>query len=422
MNKRKIVNSYLQKDSGQQLSTTTSGNGEHVHPYPYADLFTAYTINGYHMMCIDLKAIITAGLGYELQGVEDNQKEDAEFKALQDFLEAHSAYSGQHITETLVQFITDLEIYGAAYLEIVRNRKSQIAEIYLIPTVETTEIGFRADRKILQTSGERKTYFVPFAEKKLNLENEFVALKNYNPNNRYYGLPSYLGALGSIILDRQAVEYNTYRFQNHAIPESVITVRGASLSKSAKGDIKSFFGNNFKGVKNSGRSLVLEAEDTGVEIDVKPLNGEIKDGSFRYMRLDIRDEIISAHRVPKRLLGIAESGGLGGAGEGSNQLKLFQECVIAPRQRRLEFLLNELFRVGLGVTRWKLKFNTLYTEDPASNAMYYRQMIETGVLDADEVRQEEGYGPRQTDQTPNVTKAVKELVELRKVVSNLVTE
>jgi PBSX family phage portal protein len=383
----------IQKESLQIEESSLQLDGIQEPPYNYDQLTDVYTFNGYHNKCINLKAIITAGLGYEIHGIDENQKEDEEYKKLKSFLDNHSSYAGQTIIETLINFQTDFEIFGMAYFELARNTKKELAEIYHIPGKEARIVYKDKEVTLAQVVNNERVFFSRFGEMKEGM-NEFVMMKNYNPKSRFYGMPEYIGTLGSLILDRNATEYNINKFGNNAIPETIITLRGGSFGKGTKTQIKDFFTNNLKGIRNAGRSLILEAEDENAVIDVKPIAPEMKDASFRNLRLDARDEIIAAHGIPKMLLGIAEEGSLSDTSKGKSQLKIFQDCVIEPRQNRLEFLLNSLIiKQGLRINNWIIKLNKLYVDDPKGDAAFYESMSRIGALTNNEIREDLGYPP-----------------------------
>lgn len=364
-------------------------------PFDYSLLADAFSYNGYHARCINLKASLTAGTGFEIFPSDPDNFNEAMFNEdknrLEDFFIQHQKQTGSSIIETLLNLQTDYEIYGNAYLEVCRNKKGEISGIFNLPA-EGIKILYKEKRTyILQQYGTEDVTFTPFGITETG-KNEFLCLKNYNPQNAFYGLPEYFGALSAVILDRNAVEFNINKFDNNAIPESVIIIKGAALSEPAKAKVKQFFTDNIKGIKNAGKSLILEMENSNASVEIKNIAESIPDISFRNMRLDARDEIIAAHGVPKRLLGIMESGNLGGTNETRNQLKIFQDCVIEPRQRRMEFLLNNLLlKEGLKIEHCKISLSRPYAENPQQDAGFYKTMIECGVLTPEEVKEELGY-------------------------------
>lgn len=383
-----------------QTSVSNQLDGIKEPPFPFATLAKIYTYNGYHTKCINLKASLTVSLGYEIVNSDISLPvpENEEYKHLSSFFENHFNYAGQTFLDTLLAVQTDFEIYGNAFIEVVRNLSGEIIELYHIPAVDI-KLKYDSEKKKLfavqSNSGLPGIVFAPFGDYKYARSHnisEYLFIKNYNPENRFYGIPEYIGALSSILLDRNASEYNINKFNNNAVPETIITISGARFDKNAKEKISEFFQQKVQGVSNAGRSLILEVEDENTKFEVKPVGAEIKDASFRYLRLDVRDEIISTHGVPKRLLNMIESSAWNNSAESKNQLKIFQDCIIQPRQTKIENIINKfIISEGLGIKNLKLKLNKLYVDDARSDADYYTKLFNIGVLTQSEIREELGY-------------------------------
>jgi hypothetical protein len=121
---------------------------------------------------------------------------------------------------------------------------------------------------------------------------------------------------------------------------------------------------------------------------------EIKDASFRMFRADNAEEIRVAHGVPGRLIGLAEKGGLGGAGEGETQQEIFKYHVIEPKQTRLEYRINNfLVKRGFGIEDWELRFKEIDVTDEAKVAEIIQKLVKLGVLTINEGRREMGQKP-----------------------------
>lgn len=369
-------------------------------PFDFTQLANIYSYNGYHTKCINLKATVTASLGFDILPSNNafSQKQDSNYSFLKDFFSSHLLYAGRTFSETLLALQTDFEIFGNAFLEIIRDKSGIVKELYHLPAKDIV-LQYNDDIKkcfaIQNTTSTQSVTFAPYGDyeyaNSLNMS-EYLHIKNYNPANIFYGIPDYIGSIASILLDRNAAEYNINKFNNNAVPETIVTIVGARFDDNAKTKIGEFFRQNVKGINNAGRSLILEIEDETCKIDVKPIGSEIKDASFRFLRLDVRDEIIAAHGVPKKLLNISEATGWNNSSDTKTQLQIFQELIIKPRQKRLEDLINSfIIKQGMKIDNWELKLNKLYVDDPSSDADYFSKLSNIGVLSTEEIRQELGY-------------------------------
>ncbi len=151
--------------------------------------------------------------------------------------------------------------------------------------------------------------------------------------------------------NKKAGDFNINFFDNNAVPQYAIIVKGGELAQGTRKRIEVYFRTHIKG--QAHKTLILEVvqeEGEKVDIETKPLSVDIKDASFRMFRTDNAEEIRVAHGVPGRLIGLTERGGLGGAGEGTSQQEIFKYHVIEPKQTRLEFRINNfLIKKGFGI-------------------------------------------------------------------------
>jgi capsid portal protein len=113
----------------------------------------------------------------------------------------------------------------------------------------------------------------------------------------------------------------------------------------------------------------------------------IKDSSFEMYRSANAEEIRIAHGVPGRLIGLAEKGGLGGAGEGTSQQEVFKYHVIEPKQRRLEYRINSfLIKRGFGIQDWELRFREIDVTDEGKVADIMSKLVGLGIATINEAR------------------------------------
>jgi PBSX family phage portal protein len=361
-------------------------------PYSMTALSELYDMNSYHSRCCKVKAGVAVLLGYSIYDVEDEEKEhDEKAKQIDNLL--------KNSIPELFNMQLDFEIFGNGYLEVVRNKKYEVSEIYHIGARDCNlqYVGSGDNKKLMlkQVIGSTEMLYKPFEGDrydKADERHEYIHLKNYNPNSRHYGVPDYMGAIATMYLDKSANDYNTAKFTNNAVPDSIIKMYGFDKDADTENDIKNFFQGNFKGTDNAGKVLLLWAEaKEGHEIEIEKMGAEIKEASFRGLRMDNREEVLAAHGVPARLAGVESAAKLSGGNETREQLKLFNEIVIIPKQKALARLLNDLIERGLNIKNWKVKFDTFEFANAAEDATFYQTMVTSGILEPNEARVEMGY-------------------------------
>jgi PBSX family phage portal protein len=380
-------------------------------PYNLDALCVFLEINTWHYRCVKAKAISTAGLGFDFvvpEGVKEAKPENKQ--VLKDFFN----HPNDEMTwgEILENVLTDFEALGNGYFEVVRNRfgAGRPTAIYHVPAVT---MRVRKDKKgFIQQRDNRMVYFRNFGSdpkdpdsfdprdkdkppEKRRLLNEVIHLKNYHPRSSYYGLPDFLPALRALIGNKKAGDFNITFFENNAVPQYAIIVKGGELARGTRKRIEEYFRTHIKG--SAHKTLILEVvqeEGEQVDIEIKPLSVDIKDASFRMFRADNAEEIRVAHGVPGRLIGLSEKGGLGGAGEGETQQEIFKYHVIEPKQTRLEYRINNfLVKLGFGIEDWELRFKEIDVTDEAKVAEIIQKLVKLGVLTINEGRREMGQKP-----------------------------
>ncbi len=284
-----------------------------VEPFiAFDSLLDYYYNNSYHRRCIKIKASILSQTT-EHSGLENLMPEDV------------------RVADFLNSFVTELEIYGNAFVE-------DTGKLFILPTIEAR---LKTDKTLIQRSR--------FLNEDVAIEGHH--LRYYSPNSRYYGEPDYSAVLEQILLEKQINGYNNAFFENSARPDFAIIFEGSEPSDEQITAFQEFFETSFQGYANAHKTLIISAPpDTGSTVSprirIEPLN-TVQDMSFKALKDTNRDEIISAHGVPPRLAGIVTAGQLGGGGELIGQLHVFNEIEIKPKQAILQAFFKDVIGVDI---------------------------------------------------------------------------
>lgn len=380
----------IKKDSAQPTVENQQNQLIITPPYDTAALATLYNMNAYHKRCCLVKAGVTVRLGFSLFDPDNaKRQEDKDYTRAKEFVETY--------TEELHDFQVDHEIYGNCYLEVVRNGKGEVAEVYHIAAKDSSIKIENKIRLLQELIGGTTILYIPYLGDKYQADekkrHEYIHLKNYNPESRYYGSPEYTGAISAMYLDQSAKTFNTNRFSN-PVPESIIKMFGFEKDADTETNIKNFFTNNMGNADKAGKKVLLlwsESPDEN-KIIVDKMEADIRDASFRGMRQDNREEIISAHGLSPRLVGLESISKLGGGGEVREQLKLINELVFIPRKKQLARVVNTLFD-GMGIKGWRIKFDNFEFTNATEDANFYSTMVTAGIITPEYAAQEQGYPP-----------------------------
>ena len=351
-----------------KYGTTLDGVLCATRPFDFYLYAYATSLNTHHARAIRAKVKDIVGRKWEIAGDGDEgaRKEIAAFFG--------QAFGEQTFGEGMGNVWTDYEALGNGYLEVIPNAKKEPAALGHLPA---TEVWIRLDGMgfVQQKNGEYSHF------RKWGLTKEQLALLNpkdplvqedttevihfsrYFPWSAYYGIPSIMPAWNSVALSVLVAEYNLSFFAHNAIPDYAVILEG-EWEDDAEATIKEYFRTHLKG--QAHKTLALSTPQGGKITFEKLTSDAAKEGSFRLLRTDCRDEILQAHGVPPQKVGIVEAGKLGG-NLASEQIEEYKNSIVTPGREKVTTRLNRVIEIGFGVTGLTFQFEAYDTEDAERN-------------------------------------------------------
>lgn len=222
--------------------------------------------------------------------------------------------------ETLVQ---DYLIFGNAYLEKVVNPFSQIIALKS-PLAKYMRRGKEQGQYFLIANEMTEFEFKP---------NSILHLKQADINQEIYGLPDYLSALQSALLNESATLFRRKYYLNGAHAGSIIYMTDPMANETDVENLKEQL-NQAKG-KGNFKNLFLYAPD-GKENGIKviSLSDVVAKDEFLNIKNTSRDDLLAAHRIPPQLMGIIPTNA-SGFGDVEQAGKVFFINEIKPLQQKL---------------------------------------------------------------------------------------
>ena len=244
----------------------------------------------------------------------------------------------------------DYYLFGGFSLEIIYNKlRTKISEVYHIPfaQVRAKEANYRGevdgyflsrdwDKQKHQMDANSCVYLPAFDwEKRGENASQIYYHKPYHPNQEYYPLPAYVGALKVIELDTKVDNWHVSNISNGLTPSIAITTYTNGTDEDVR-TIEQSLRANLSSETNAGQMIYMDvaSRDEKPDIDIIAQNG----GDDYYTTINdmVVQKILTAHRiVSPMLVGIRVEGTLGGRNEMLDAYTLFLNMVIKPFQQDL---------------------------------------------------------------------------------------
>lgn len=288
--------------------------------------------------------------------------------------------------DLFTQLDIDLGTYGNAFIQVIATASGVPVELRRLPAVTMARTASGFVQRVFGEDGQIKK--IAFNA------TEIIHLRDLCPMGGRYALPAWIGGQGMLELAEAAIAYNAAFFKNSAIPEYAVIFEKVTPSEAQKAAIKEFFKTEFQGVDNAHRTLILTTGEEG-SVKFEKLTADIKDADFLKLIDAARDRIPVAHGTPPRVLGIVSAGQLGGGGEATGQMFIFEHLTLKPRRRRtLDQLRPFLKRLGLkpgsaedGLGKGEIAFRPLDLTSPTDDAQNLPALVSAGIISGEEARQ-----------------------------------
>jgi HK97 family phage portal protein len=406
----------ISKDSDQQPEQADLTTADKLASKPYnPELFLFMYNNSIHFRaCVDQIASDVAGIGYVVKQIEEKPESAEQEDKASAFLEKPNP---EYPIEDLWQmFLIDRNLYGYAGIEVVRNLENEVAELWHMNAGRIwrhkkkqtglfaekragaiqeykwfLQFNKRNDRGDLLQANKDTGEFGEYEFK--DRAHEIIYRKLYYPGSSYYGAPPITPGSGDVVMAISARDYNLSFFVNFGIPAMIVMLSGEwtddtepdeeSIVQIIKRELK-----ELQGAKKAHNTIVVGVPHD-CELKIEKLNVEVKEGSFKLIRQQVAEDILIAHRMPPYRIAWAKTGSLAG-NVAYPMLKAYISAVVEPLQLMIERLMNDLFRLGMGIENYELKLNDLKLWDEKEKAEINAQLIRTGQATPNEVRREDG--------------------------------
>ncbi|KAF0111313.1 MAG: phage portal protein pbsx family [Hyphomonadaceae bacterium] len=218
------------------------------------------------------------------------------------------------------KFVQDFLVLGNGYFEKILNQGGGVFGLKYAP-------GVRMRRGI--NEGE---YFFLEARGKLHAfgKGNICHLMRHDVRQEVYGVPGYLGALQSAMLNESATLFRRRYFLNGAHAGFILHITTEKIDDTDIEKLKT----ELKKSKGAGNFKNLVLHDRGGDpkgVNLIPIAEVAAKDEFLNIKNVTRDDVLTAHRAPPQLLGIVPNNA-GGFGDVTKATNVFFENEIVPLQ------------------------------------------------------------------------------------------
>ena len=230
--------------------------------------------------------------------------------------------------DTFRALALDYLVLGNGYLEKRFNRLGALLE--LTPCLgKYMRRGINPDRNFWVTDLQSPHEFEP---------GSIIHLREPDLHQEVYGLPYYMGALQSAILNESATLFRRRYYANGAHAGFILYVTDEAQNQDDIDKLRKQL-TNTKGTGNF-RNVFYYApggKDKGVQLI--PISEVAAKDDFLNIKNSSRDDILAAHRVPPQLMGMLPNS-TGGFGDVEKAAMVFARNEIAPLQATMAHAIN----------------------------------------------------------------------------------
>jgi capsid portal protein len=285
--------------------------------------------------------------------------------------------------EVFAKAALDYVLFGGFSLNVIWNRAGdKIAEVYHVDfsTIrsgkkneldEITEYWYSTRWELY--NARKKQYRpirFPAFNPKENLgedASQIFYYWDYQPGNEYYPLPSYVGALNDIEIDRKLSLFHAANLTNGLTPSMFISMRNGIPDKDTRDKIYREMQESYAGAGNAGRFFLTFSDTAETAPEITPLN-LTNDQYYLQLEQRISSRVLTGHRISSPLLlGIRDAGG-NGLGSNSQEVLMsynhFINTVVKPDQKTIVKQLDKMMSyVGYPNANLQVEQSPLLDED-----------------------------------------------------------
>lgn len=234
---------------------------------------------------------------------------------------------------------TDYMVFSNAYAKVQRNWYGEAVGLTHLPAINMRRMKEDGRYCLLNVPGSNTSWtaFEP---------GEVLHIKNYDVSQGIYGLPAYLGAIQSMLLNEDATLFRRRYYKNGAHMGYVFYSSSAKVDEDTRTRLRKAI-ENAKGIGNFKNMFLHIPDGREKDVQILPVGDFSTRDELEKIKNISRDDIIAAHRIPPAMASIIPQN-TGGFGDITKIDAVYTKNEVQP-VRELLLEVNEILPVLLRV-------------------------------------------------------------------------
>lgn len=188
---------------------------------------------------------------------------------------------------------TDYTVFANAYVQKIYNYYGQVMSVRHLPAINMRRLKGEDCYGMLTLTGQ----LVEFTK------GEVVHIKNYDVSQGIYGMPSYLGAIQSMLLNEDATLFRRRYYKNGAHMGYIFYSSSSKIEADMRDKIRAAVEKS-KGVGNFKNMFLHIPDGREKDVQILPVGDFSTRDELEKIKSISRDDIIAAHRIPPAMASI----------------------------------------------------------------------------------------------------------------------
>jgi hypothetical protein len=276
------------------------------------------------------------------------------------------------VSDVLRKIAFDLVLFGGYALNIIKTKDGKgIAEIYHLDfsRIRSGKINPETDKidcYYYSPDWTNIKKYPPQEYPRFNMNDKSASqvyyYKCYMPNNSYYPIPDYSGALNAVSIDVELKNFHLNNLRKGMAPSLWIDYNNGVPEQEEQRQLVRALENQYGGTDNAGTAIISFNESKELAPTITQIARNESDNYYAQIYDDIQRSILSGHKVSSgELFGISSAGKLGTSSEIVDHSQYFRKTVIMPYQSEILPTLDKLVSIKFGTqTTFEIKPLSIY--------------------------------------------------------------